>query len=280
MKKRIAAALLIIALLAGGVWWGIYRSYHNPVVTHYALGEPGKDTVRVVLIADLHDMVFVEGNEEVCALVKEQEPDLILLAGDLLNDDSESTDIALGFIRRMMDIAPVYVSLGNQEKDYMYRNGIGLLEEYQQTGAVLLELEYTDIEIKGRDFRIGGMYEYAFRSGKEDYEAITRFLNEYQDTDRYTIMMAHRPDSFVFLSSNPWDIDLVVSGHLHGGQVILPQVGGLWAPDQGWFPEYDYGQYDLNGTTVIITTGLGTNKEKLPRFNNPPEIVTIDIGTE
>ena len=93
-------------------------------------------------------------------------------------------------------------------------------------------------------------------------------------------MMAHRPDSFVFLDDNPWDIDLVVSGHLHGGQVILPLLGGLWAPDQGFFPEYDYGKFDLNGTDIIITTGLGSSDEKLPRFNNPPEIAVIDLKHE
>ena len=280
MKRRILIALVIIAAAAGLVWRGVFISYHHPVNTQYTVGDAGGRTIRAVLIADLHDMVYGEDNEEVTALVREQEPDLILLAGDLLNDDSESTAAAVTFVQRMTEIAPVYVSLGNQERDYLKKNGDALLEEIRSAGAEVLELAYIDTEINGAEVRIGGMYEYAFRGGGEDYEAVLRFLEDYQDTDRYTIMMAHRPDSFVFLDQNPWDIDLVVSGHLHGGQVILPIVGGLWAPDQGWFPEYDYGQYDLNGTTMIITRGLGTSREKLPRFNNPPEIVTVDINTE
>lgn len=281
MKKFIAIVVFVAACLGGWIWWGINRSYRDPVVTHYTLEEPDTGAIRAVLIADLHDQVFGEDNEQVYTLVKEQEPDVILLAGDLLNEDSASTDTALSFVRRMTEIAPVYVSLGNQEMGFIERNGTGFLDDIRDTGAVLLELDYADTEINGQKIRIGGMYEYAFPTGGgEDYEAIKTFLTEFEGTEDCKIMMAHRPDSFVFLDDNPWDIDLVVSGHLHGGQVILPLLGGLWAPDQGFFPEYDYGKFDLNGTDIIITTGLGSSDEKLPRFNNPPEIAVIDLNHE
>ena len=91
-------------------------------------------------------------------------------------------------------------------------------------------------------------------------------------------MMAHRPDSFIFGdASKEWDIDLVVSGHTHGGQVRIPFKGGLYVGDQGYFPIYDKGLFDLNKIKILITSGLGSGKEKIPRFNNIPEVVNLKI---
>ena len=112
-------------------------------------------------------------------------------------------------------------------------------------------------------------------------EGVYDFLTDFQDTSNYKIMMAHRPDSFIFgNASQVWDIDLVVSGHNHGGQVVIPFVGGLYGGDQGWFPEYDKGLFDLNKIKILISSGLGSGKQKLPRFNNPPEIVNLHISKE
>ena len=94
-------------------------------------------------------------------------------------------------------------------------------------------------------------------------------------------MMAHRPDSFIFgNASQVWDIDLVVSGHTHGGQVRLPYLGGLYVGDQGWFPEYDKGLFDLNKIKIVITSGIGSSKQKIPRFNNIPEVVNLKISNK
>ena len=99
-----------------------------------------------------------------------------------------------------------------------------------------------------------------------------------QDTNNYKIMIAHRPDSFIFGdASEVWDIDLVVSGHTHGGQVRVPLMGGLYVGDQGYFPMYDKGLFDLNKIKILISSGLGSGKQKIPRFNNVPEVVNLKI---
>ena len=188
-------------------------------------------------------------------------------------------------IRQLTDAAPVYYSMGNQEMEFE-KTHPGLRQHIVEAGAVLLDEDYVDIEIGGQQIRLGGMYNYAFGDDgnghmvKDLMDPHTRaFLEDFQNTDRYKIMMAHRPDSFIFSDAyDTWDIDLVVSGHLHGGQVTIPFVGGLYAGDQGWFPEYDYGLYHFNAVkNMIITRGLGSGKENLPRFNNIPEIVEIDL---
>lgn len=104
------------------------------------------------------------------------------------------------------------------------------------------------------------------------------FLEEFEDTDAFKIMISHRPDSFIFgEAAEEWDIDLVVSGHLHGGQVVVPLLGGVYGGDQGYFPEYVHGMYEIGNMHLFVTSGLGTNKKAVPRVNNRPEVAVIEI---
>ena len=108
--------------------------------------------------------------------------------------------------------------------------------------------------------------------------AVYGFLQDFQATDRCKILLCHRPDSFVFgEAARTWDVDLVISGHLHGGQVVLPLLGGVYGGDQGWFPRYVHGVYEKEGVTIAVTSGLGTQPERLPRFRNPPEVMVLDL---
>lgn len=91
-------------------------------------------------------------------------------------------------------------------------------------------------------------------------------------------MLSHRPDSFIFgEASKVWDVDLVISGHDHGGQVVIPFLGGLYGGDQGWFPEYVHGMYQKDNILLLVTSGLGSNRQILPRFDNPPEVAVLTI---
>ena len=115
---------------------------------------------------------------------------------------------------------------------------------------------------------------------KEDMPSkIRNFLTDFEDTDAFKIMLSHRPDSFIFgHAAQTWKIDLVASGHAHGGQVRIPLKGGLYGADQGWFPKYVDGIHHFKTVrNMIITRGLGSDKEKLPRFHNIPEIVVIRL---
>lgn len=127
------------------------------------------------------------------------------------------------------------------------------------------------------------MYDYAFGLyGNDSVESmdpeIRSFLEEYQDTDSLKVMMSHRPDSFIFGdASSAWAVDLVVSGHDHGGQVVLPVLGGVFGGDQGYFPQYIHGMYQKDQMHIFVTSGLGSHGEILPRINNIPEIAVLHI---
>lgn len=293
MKRHTALkiVLIVIALFMLLLVWGFFSSYHILTVTEYEVSsDKVAGEVNVVLISDLHNHSFGRNNSSLVKRIRKLQPDLILLAGDFLNSDSPDDQVPLAFIPQLADIAPVYYSLGNQEEEYLKRpDGSTLITNLENAGVILLDKKYVKVKANSTDIVIGGMYDYAF--GYDGYghmdksempEDTLAFLEAFQAEQAFKIMMAHRPDSFLFGDAEEtWDIDLVLSGHLHGGQVIVPFKGGLYGGDFGWFPKYAFGEFHFSAVkTMIITRGLGTGRQKLPRFNNMPEIVFIHLRGE
>lgn len=290
-KVRVFILLLtIFIVLLVFLSANVYVSYNCLKKTIYEIeSDKIENTVTLCLMSDLHDHRFGDKNSRLVKAVQEIQPDLILMDGDMINEESEDTSVATEIISRCIEIAPVYYSLGNQEKEYLRAGASDLIKELTKAGAVVLEDAYTSVEINENRICLAGMYAYAFAedgSGHMDKDGIDperlQLLEDFQAQDCFKIMMAHRPDSFIFGdAADTWEIDLVVSGHLHGGQVIIPFAGGLYAGDQGFFPEYVYGEHHFDAVkTMIITSGLGSDRERLPRFNNLPEIVVITLKSE
>lgn len=281
-SKRICAIVgVFIVVLMLGI--SLSTSAHTLTTTHYTLSSTTISSLRILQLTDLHNSEFGEDNARLVSTVRTQSPDLILLTGDLLNSDEQRTDIATNLIAQLCDIAPVYFSNGNHEIEYEERYGVDIDELYREAGAVVLEKEYQDITVKNQKIRLGGIYGYCLpgkylETGEADPEE-TEFLEAFQDTDLPKILMCHMPVCWMINGSlDDWDVDYVFAGHVHGGEVILPFVGGLYGPDLGWFPGKLEGLYSSeNGeNTLILSRGLGTN-EIIPRFNNIPEVMVVDI---
>ena len=259
----------------------LYASKYCLTCTYYDISADDiSSPIRIVQLTDLHNSVFGSNNKRLVEKVEQQEPDLILITGDLLDLKEEDTDIAVSLISDLVNIAPVYFSYGNHEVAYGVSYGIELAELFSQAGAIVLEYSYEDIEICSQQLRIGGLYGYckpvSTNEANEDEEA---FLSEFQDTDRYSILLCHMPYCWIVNDGiSEWDIDCVFTGHVHGGQIRIPFIGGLWAPDQGWFPGEECGLYysDDNEKVMVLSRGLGST-ENIPRFNNIPEIVVVDL---
>lgn len=286
MKKNIKIIMIIIIFLFlfSIMDYFIYISYYKVEITYYDISSNKiNNDVNIVMIADVHDQ-HCKVKDEIVDKIEQLKPDIILCVGDIIDNESESDKDTIEFLESLNEIADVYFSLGNHELEYP--DSKQLAEDIKNTGAKVLDKEYQDIEVNGNKIRIGGMYDYAFsqETGDIDQETmksdVYSFLTEMKQTSSFQLMMAHRPDSFIFGNAYKWDFDLVVSGHYHGGQVILPYVGGLYAPELGWFPEVDYGQYKLKDMDMIVTRGISSSNELFPRFNNPPEIVSITLKAE
>lgn len=279
--KKIAGICFIV-VIAGILLLGadIWASRKVLSVSRYTCeNEKLNQSIKIVQLSDLHNSQFGEKNRRLVRKVRKEEPDVIFLTGDMLNDDEERTDILIDLIGQLREIAPVYASLGNHERDYIknYGTKTDLVKQMEEAGAVVLEKEYVDTEIKGQEVRIGGVYGYVlgytYQDGSEQV-----FMEDFVDTDRMKILLSHIPEGLLLWKSmEHWDVDLVFSGHVHGGQIRLPFVGGLFDPEEGFFPTYTKGMFSCGYGTMILSAGLG-NSARIPRVNNLPDVVVCEVS--
>lgn len=281
-KKIVREILIILVVLLLMCLTSLWLSYNYLTISNFIV-KNSKITkaFRIVLISDLHDHQFGNGNKKLVKRIKEQSPDFIVMDGDMLNGNSENDEVIVTLVNKLSEIAPVYYSYGNHEYYYIDAGHDDLQQNLENAGATVMNYQIIDTEVNGNSIRLGGLYEYGFETGmqseEENAQAIS-YLEKLVNTDRYLIMCAHRPESFYCWNwADTWGLDLVLSGHLHGGQVIIPGIGGLYSSLDGFFPRYDYGQYKLGNSDMLITRGLSSNRKVLPRFNNPPEIVVVDV---
>ncbi len=280
LKKSLALLLASLALLA----WGFLGSKYALELSNYVLSSPKLTApIRVVQLTDLHNSEFGENNARLVSLVAQQQPDLILMTGDMINGREEETEIAVSLVRRLIEVAPVYFSFGNHEVTHERMFGRDLTALFEEAGATVLDRTYEDVTVNGKTIRLGGIYGYClpekYYSSGEAKRWECEYLKEFQDTESYTLLLAHLPTCWIRNDNlDIWQIDCVVSGHEHGGQIRLPLIGGLYAPDQGFFPGRSSGIYaSQDGRRVmVLSRGLGSGVG-VPRFNNVPEIVVADI---
>ncbi len=243
-----------------------------------------KRDFRIVQISDLHDKSYGRGNASLIDRIDGLAPDLILMTGDIMTADRhrEKDRNADALVLSLAGRYPVYFSLGNHEdkmKNRPDRFGDIYAEAaacYCAAGVHILDNESIDVEDYG--LRISGLSfkrEFFKHLGSSVPEVSSvRELIGSRNTDNMQILLAHNPLFFDTYVS--WGADLVLAGHVHGGIIRIPGLGGMLSPDCTFFPKYDGGMFRKDGTTMIVSRGLGTHS--LPvRINNPGELVCIDV---
>ena len=202
------------------------------------------------------------------------------MTGEMQKKNDEDTDVVCSLIRELSKTADVYYGYGNHEKAWEQTFNKNFAEIVTDAGATVLENEYMDITVRGDELRISGYMGY-YRAvnmtadTEKEQRAELAFMDEFENTDRYKILLNHIPTSWSdwgYLDLYP--VDLVFSGHYHGGQMVLPFAGPLYAPYIGFFPDNVKGLYQGENGNCILSSGLGTDYF-IPRINNPPEIVTV-----
>lgn len=281
MKKTLKGLAILLMVLLLYVVYGIIRSYGWPVINTYDItSNKILENRKICVIGDLHSKHFSTLNSQ----IREQNPDLIIMAGDIFDETDTELSSTFQTIEDLTSVCPVYFAIGNHELKLSQKDP-QFMERLKTSGVTVIDKTYIDFS---DDLRIGGLYDYPFGWNKGGHntadsapEDIRSFMEEYMDTERFTLFAAHRPDSFYYSdASEAYAIDLVVSAHIHGGQVVVPFKGGLYGGEQGWWPRYVHGYYQKNRIRWIITSGLSTSKKALPRFNNPPEICIINLKPE
>lgn len=228
--------------------------------------------VRLAVVTDFHSS---DNADDVVAMVASSAPDAVLMVGDLFDDDTQNrpTERTLSLMRQLSAQYPCYYVSGNHEAwtgemDALY-------QQTEEAGVTVLRMSSGVLTVRGQRIALCGIpdpYEMVF-SGAPDTEEQLRQALEDVDSADFTVLLAHRPELLAKYAQFP--LDLVVSGHAHGGQVRIPGVlNGLYAPNQGWFPKLAGGAYTQDGTTLIVSRGLAV-RTRLPRIFNRPEVVLV-----
>ena len=278
LNKKTVLIVSVLIILGIGIWtlWGNTALEVNEYKIVSDRIPQGFDGFRIAQISDLHNTEFGEDNSKLIELISQTDPDMIALTGDLIDSRRTDIEIALEFARQAVKISPVYYVSGNHEA--RVQEYLDLKMGLEEAGVIVLENQKVILEQEGESITLIGLDDPSFR---EDYlfgdgASVSRAaLSELQnESDGYTILLAHRPELFdIYVES---EVNLVFSGHAHGGQFRLPFIGGLVAPNQGFFPEYDAGRFEDEDTTMIVSRGVGNSIIPL-RFNNRPEIVVVEL---
>lgn len=239
----------------------------------------------IVLLSDLHNMSYGESNSFLLSEIRSQNPEAVFVSGDMLTGQREpQMDAAMVLMKELTKKYPVYYANGNHEQrmklhpEHYGENYETYSEAIRSFGVHLLENTSEKIEIQRMQMTVWGYEipaEYYRRTGTRELTAgqITEVLGTPQE-DSYHLLLAHNPVYFPAYAA--WGADLTLSGHLHGGIIRLPFLGGVVSPQMRLFPKYDRGLFEENGKSMIVSAGLGSHTIRL-RVNNPPELVVIDL---
>ena len=288
MSKIVGIIFLIVSvimLVEGKRELGFFK------ITRYFLKVPKfrplETAKKVILLADLHNKVYGEQNDKLFRAIRREKPDLILIAGDMLVGRGEDADFteALSFIARLPSVCPVYYSLGNHEqrlKEAPWNHGGKVYYNYknalQESGIHFLENQTEDVMLDKLCVRISGLelplntYE-KFKKCKVTSEDISRCIQKSEE-EKYNILLAHNP--VFFPAYKKWGADLTLSGHLHGGIIRIPGLGGLITPQAVLFPRYSGEMTQEDNHALIVSKGLGTHTINL-RFCDNAEVVVINL---
>lgn len=270
MRKKHRWILPVLAIL---VVLTLIALDERLILRTYTVVSPKLTTeVRLAVVTDFHSS---DNADDVAAMVASCAPDAVLLVGDLFDDDTQNrpTERTLSLMRQLSAQYPCYYVSGNHEAwtgemDALY-------QQTEEVGVTVLRMSSGLLTVRGQRIALCGVpdpYEMMF-SGAPDTEEQLRQALEDVDSADFTVLLAHRPELLAKYAQFP--LDLVVSGHAHGGQVRIPGVlNGLYAPNQGWFPKLAGGAYTQDGTTLIVSRGLAV-RTRLPRIFNRPEVVLV-----
>lgn len=279
IKNKKRAIIITIALIIGTCLF-LYYENNNIVTSKYSYTNekiPSSfENLKILQISDFHNAKFGKNQNSIIKKIEECEPDIIVITGDLIDRRRYDLERAMDLVKQIVNIAPVYYVSGNHEAWSGHYDEVkkALLDE----NVKVLDNEEIEIE-KGKDsITLIGVKDPDFLTSNyidgTDYSELEQYLDSVSKDNDFEILLSHRPELMWIYKK--YNIDLVFTGHAHGGQVRLPFVGGIIGPDQGLFPKYDAGRFVEGDTTMILSRGLGNSLFPF-RIFNLPELVLVEF---
>ncbi len=278
MKRKKVLYLLVILFLT--IFFYYYQNNVLAISKHTIRSEripTAFHDYKIVQLSDLHSKSFGRDQRNLVKKVERIKPDLIVFTGDLVDANRYDEETSLLLMKELVSLAPVYFVSGNHE--WWSGRFESLEENLQNIGVYVLRNTAEVVHLNGEYLTILGIDDPAkqatalseFQESEVDLNDALKGVTKESD---YKILLAHRPELLQLYSK--YEVDLVFSGHAHGGQFRVPFFGGMVAPNQGWFPKYTSGKHELGTTTMIVNRGLGNSIIPLRLFNRP-EIVVVKL---
>ncbi|EOO27550.1 phosphoesterase [Bacillus cereus BAG1X2-3] len=280
MSKKIKRSVLLIATLVGCIIF-LYLQNNLISITEVKITSSKIPSsfkgYKILQISDLHNKQFGDNQDVLIQKIKSIDPDIIAITGDLIDSKSYDAEVSMQLIREIVKKYPVYFVTGNHEQWSGKYNR--LEKELKKYDVNVLRNQHVGIRKGEQEINLLGIDDPEFVTGNRDegniiIDEIKKAKIEMQP-DRYNVLLSHRPEFLTEYADE--QIDLVLSGHAHGGQVRLPFIGGLVAPNQGVLPKYTAGLYVEQSTSMVVSRGLG-NSIIPQRILNRPEIVVVQLN--
>ncbi len=271
---KIVALVLVVAIVAT-VGVNIILNRNFTVSFYQVRSDKVTDNIRVVELADLHNATYGKDNEKLVAKVRALKPDLIFYAGDMMNYKNSDYSVLFTLSDKLSEVAPIYACLGNNELDQYLFEDTSFVKKLSSHKVNVLSNEATDVTVGNTTVQLVAVTEGADQYDNPNTNA-KKFVESLEPTNNCRICLTHYPELFLnkLLEKN---IDIAFTGHAHGGHIRLPKIGGLYSNGEGFLPKLTAGVEEAaDGTQVVISRGLG-NHNFLPRINNQPELVVVDI---
>ena len=276
MKQKKRWIILAAACAAAAVTAAAGLDQELVTRTYSISTEKRSQPIRLALLTDLHSCAYGPGQRDLLDAVDAAHPDLVLLGGDILDDDPAlDAENAWTVLRTLGEAYPTFYVTGNHE--FWSGRAEDWKEQITTLGVTVLEGDCATVVLQGQPLNLCGVDDPAVGAAvwQSQLEDVTAAL----EGDVCSILISHRPERVADYTGRGFD--LVLSGHAHGGQWRIPLLGvGLIAPNQGLFPRYAGGTYDLEGTTLVVSRGLARESTRIPRLYNPPEVVVVDLVPE
>lgn len=309
---KIFLGILLVGIIAlSAVYFYNVKINQNFKTTFYQVSSGKvKDELRIIQLSDFHNSLFGNDNTELINRIEELKPDLVVMTGDMIDEDGENTQIVLDLCKELVKNVPVYYVYGNHETLHSFDSNDMSIDEIDQILRTTEENRSSDGFWKMEDELKTSLEELGVKVLWNETDTITigrntidiygvltgnpyafwQFAEEtfvdfrYKDQENFKLMLCHEPYIFETWKDDAW-ADLSLAGHTHGGAVRLPRIGALYEHKHGIFPEfgdkklknyYIYGKYNVQGYPLIVSGGL--SQKDLIRINNQPELVVIDVN--
>lgn len=278
--KRTRIIVLVILACVGVFAFNIFCDYSCVRVTDYSIVSSkitmNEDGAKIAVIADYHS---AKNTDKIIKKTSDENPDVIIIAGDFVNMDDSDFSNAESLITELKNIAPVYFTSGNHER-WLKQGEDEFLNRMKECGATILNMKVEEVPVKNGSIVVSGYQDIIYSDDdiRVDYlnTQLDKLYNKLTDTqkEKFNLLIFHRGNLLNYASRNPYD--LIVSGHLHGGQVNLPWIRNKILEERAGSSEYVKGYYEVNGVKAIISGGL-ENTDQIKRVFNMPEIVVITL---